>query len=236
MRSVRAPSTDLPPRPPQRNRGGPRGPLNTATKTLRGLARAGGGAGGQGTPPSLHLPAADHRLSREGVRAGGGLRGEGATCPGAEGGWAGAGGPEGGLAVKVCPHRALRRQAPGRVGSPPPWALPLRPPPRFRVPGLPVDVPTYLKTHGQRLHGAFPIGLPGRGSLGSEERTQEARVTGAPGLCLAGGGRIFRLVPHQGLETGIMSRTSGQQVASLRPCQIRNQQSPTTTVISPKTA
>lgn len=45
--------------------------------------------------------------------------------------------------------------------------------------GLPVDVLTYLETCGQHLHGAFPIGLPGRGGPGSEERTQEASVTGS---------------------------------------------------------
>lgn len=56
--------------------------------------------------------------------AGGGQGGEGAAWLGAQGGRAGAGGTEGGLAVSVRPHRALWREGPAGGAAQPPQALP----------------------------------------------------------------------------------------------------------------
>lgn len=64
--------------------------------------------------PPLRSPAADHNLSREGMRAAEGQGREGAAWLGAGGHGAGAGRPQGGLAVCVRPHGALWREGPRR--------------------------------------------------------------------------------------------------------------------------
>lgn len=81
-----------------------------------------------------------------------------------------------------------------KSGLPIPRDLFLRPPLTSECWGYRLKAPSYLETCGQHLHGAFPVGLPRRGSPGPEE-DREGSVTGVLKACLAGRDWRFQL-PH----------------------------------------
>lgn len=102
----------------------------------------------------LGSPAADNSLSSEGLRAGGGQRGEGAARLGAGKDWAGAGRPQGGLAVSVCPHGALWREG-LRSGHPTPRPCPSGPP-HSRVLEFPAEGTILPGNESPALPQSFP--------------------------------------------------------------------------------
>lgn len=73
--------------------------------------------------------------------------------------------------TEPCGEGAVKR------GPPIPRTLSLRPSLTSRGWGSRPKAPSYLEARGQHLQGAFPVGLPGRGSPGPAEE-REGSVTG----------------------------------------------------------
>lgn len=62
------------------------------------------------------------------------------------------------------------------------------------------EASSYLEASGQHFQGAFPISLPGRGSLGPEEKTEGGECHRGPGTSTKLVGPVDSSCPHTGFS------------------------------------
>lgn len=84
-------------------------------------------------------------------------------------------------------ERSLEKQGPEEQG---------RGPHHFRVWGSQQEASSYLEASGQHFRGVFPVGLPGRGSLGPEEKTEGGECHRGPGTSTKLVGAVDSSCPH----------------------------------------
>lgn len=97
-----------------------------------------------------------------------------------------------------------------------------RGPHHFRVWGSQQEASSYLEASGQHFRGAFPVGLPGRGSLGPEEKTEGGECHRGPGTSTKLVGSVDSSCPHTvpNLKIRKMYRTFRHRVAKSQLYQI----------------
>lgn len=101
--------------------------------------------------------------------------------------------------LELCGERGLEEQGREEQGRGPHhfrvWG-----PHHFRVWGSQQEASSYLEASGEHFQGAFPVGLPGRGSLGPEEKTEGGECHRGPGTSTKLVGAVDSSCAHTGFS------------------------------------